>query len=238
MHEISEAQPADDRPPRRPASAVPPMTQRDRQRAALRDLLALATESAAMEAEIEAKYKAAVDKGAKEFETTNWSVEQRSNGLVEERRIRSMTSDWRRFARGFASRNPPPFAKPKPRLAGGSVWTTSRSSRKSAPSTSRRCGSRTAFSKPPRAGSPPKPRRPRDEHAGHLNGLNEFSSRAFALMALYGQRPGAVDPIPGEPIASDARGGISSNAATPPGRPSTASIALAPRACSSAHGRT
>jgi S-DNA-T family DNA segregation ATPase FtsK/SpoIIIE len=69
---IPEAQPATP-----PSPPQPSATQRDIQRAALRDLVALATESAATEHEIEAKFGQSVENVDKELETALWSAQQR-----------------------------------------------------------------------------------------------------------------------------------------------------------------
>ena len=60
-----------------------PPTQRDIQRLALRDLVSLATESAATETEIEQKFHAASEEADKELEQGLWAAEQRFNSTSE-----------------------------------------------------------------------------------------------------------------------------------------------------------
>jgi DNA segregation ATPase FtsK/SpoIIIE, S-DNA-T family len=56
---------------------------RDVQRDALRDLVALATESAATEAQIEQQFEASTEQARKEFEKAQWAVNQRYAGLQQ-----------------------------------------------------------------------------------------------------------------------------------------------------------
>jgi len=68
------------------SSALPPRvaaTARDIQRMALRDLVQLATESAATEAQIERQQQAAVDNARKELDRALWAIEQRHKSAVE-----------------------------------------------------------------------------------------------------------------------------------------------------------
>src|SRR5882724_4479255 len=74
---ITETLPPVDAPSAVAAPAPPPMTQRDVQRAALRDLVSLATECATTESEIEHTFHAAVEHANKDLETTLWSLQQR-----------------------------------------------------------------------------------------------------------------------------------------------------------------
>ena len=63
------------------ATAVPApgngQTPLDLQRSALRDLVALSTESATTESEIEREYHAATEQGQRDFEKTTWTIRQR-----------------------------------------------------------------------------------------------------------------------------------------------------------------
>ncbi|MDB5293395.1 MAG: hypothetical protein JWL69_4636, partial [Phycisphaerales bacterium] len=60
-------------------SAPPPapVTDRDIQRATLRDLVALATECAATESEIERRYRAEVEDEKKKFQRLNWDIDNK-----------------------------------------------------------------------------------------------------------------------------------------------------------------
>jgi DNA segregation ATPase FtsK/SpoIIIE-like protein len=58
-------------------------TQRDVQRTALRDLVALATESAATETEIEQRFQLASEEAEKELQTTRWAAEQRAKSAKD-----------------------------------------------------------------------------------------------------------------------------------------------------------
>ena len=60
----------------------------DLQRGALRDLVALATESATTESEIERAYQAATEQGAKELEKTTWALRQRYDSAKENARAK------------------------------------------------------------------------------------------------------------------------------------------------------
>src|SRR5688500_11150924 len=55
----------------------------DLQRSALRDLVALSTESATTESEIERAYQTATEQGQKDFEKTTWTIRQRYDGMRE-----------------------------------------------------------------------------------------------------------------------------------------------------------
>ena len=70
-------------PPRVPPAPADVPSGRDVQRNALRDLVALATQSAATEAQIEQQYRSATEQANKELEKTNWSIEQRFASLSE-----------------------------------------------------------------------------------------------------------------------------------------------------------
>ncbi|MDB5300527.1 MAG: hypothetical protein JWO87_2190, partial [Phycisphaerales bacterium] len=63
--------------PEPPASPPAPATDRDIQRATLRDLVALATECAATESEIERRYRAEVEEEKKKFQRLNWDIDNR-----------------------------------------------------------------------------------------------------------------------------------------------------------------
>src|SRR5512142_1146645 len=68
--------------PTRPAGA-PPGSSRDIQRSALHDLVALATESAATEAQIERLFKASTEDAAKEAEKSRWTINARYRGYED-----------------------------------------------------------------------------------------------------------------------------------------------------------
>ena len=58
----------------------------DLQRSALRDLVALSTESATTESKIEREYHAATEQGQKDFEKTTWTIRQRYESARESAR--------------------------------------------------------------------------------------------------------------------------------------------------------
>ena len=60
----------------------------DLQRSALRDLVALATESATTESEIERAYHAGVEQGQKDYERATWTIRQRFEGTKEAVRVK------------------------------------------------------------------------------------------------------------------------------------------------------
>jgi hypothetical protein len=60
----------------------------DLQRSALRDLVALATESATTESEIERAYHAGVEQGQKDYEKATWTIRQRYEGTKETVRVK------------------------------------------------------------------------------------------------------------------------------------------------------
>ncbi|HEY8665500.1 MAG TPA: hypothetical protein VIL86_02490, partial [Tepidisphaeraceae bacterium] len=68
-------------PANAPGSAGAP-TDRDLQRSALRDLVLLSTESAAMESEIERRLQAALEEGKKDLQKMLWQVEDRYKALL------------------------------------------------------------------------------------------------------------------------------------------------------------
>jgi S-DNA-T family DNA segregation ATPase FtsK/SpoIIIE len=67
----------------RPPSRTLAPSRRDVQRDALRDLVALAQESAATEARIEQQYSSATESAAKELEKARWAITNRFAGVVE-----------------------------------------------------------------------------------------------------------------------------------------------------------
>src|SRR6476646_10066489 len=63
-----------------PADGQTPL---DLQRSALRDLVALSTESATTESEIEREYHGGTDQGQKDYEKTTWTIRQRYESARE-----------------------------------------------------------------------------------------------------------------------------------------------------------
>jgi hypothetical protein len=72
-----------DRPASQAPAAADGQTPLDRQRSALRDLVALSTESATTESEIERSFQGATEQGQKDYEKTTWTLRQRYDNARE-----------------------------------------------------------------------------------------------------------------------------------------------------------